>query len=159
VASPKKPTPKASRTDEAKPSAKRPSAKKARATEEVREVECIARVRVTEHGTTEFLIKWNGLDASENSWEPEENLLDDGVRSSPRPSREPVPPRRRAHRTRSPAPRPCARARACEQLYDEFMMATLAKLHPTGGKYAVGDLVDVLGKEDGFEYSWAPAKV
>lgn len=88
----------------------------------MRSVEKITDVRVSKEGNTEFLIKWSGMGAKDNSWEPEENILDD-------------------------------------TLIDEYMKAALVKMAPSAGKYAVGSDVDVLGEADGFEYSWAPAKV
>jgi len=46
-----------------------------------------------------------------------------------------------------------------DSLIDEYMKNRLVKMAPAGGVYAVGTAVDVLGEADGFEYSWAPAKV
>lgn len=111
-------------TEAKRASGKRSSSKKGKepAKEEVRKVERIVDVRVTKVGNVEFLIKWSGLGDKENSWEPEDHILDDS-------------------------------------LIDEYMKARLVKMAPPGGKYAPGSSVDVLGEADGFEYSWAPAKV
>lgn len=46
-----------------------------------------------------------------------------------------------------------------DTLIDEYMKSKLVKMAPSSGKYAVGASVEVLGESDGFEYSWAPAKV
>merc|ERR1712200_276911 len=48
--------------------------KKKKKAEAEYEVESVVSKRGTEEGKVEYLVKWKGYDASDNTWEPIENL-------------------------------------------------------------------------------------
>ena len=58
---------------EEKPKKKKKGKKKKKAEAEY-EVESVVSKRDTEEGKVEYLVKWKGYDASDNTWEPVENL-------------------------------------------------------------------------------------
>merc|ERR1711963_625712 len=58
---------------EEKPRKKKKGKKKKKAEAEY-EVESVVSKRETEEGKVEYLVKWKGYDASDNTWEPIENL-------------------------------------------------------------------------------------
>merc|ERR1711963_303737 len=58
---------------EEKPRKKKKGKKKKKAEAEY-EVENVVSKRETDEGKVEYLVKWKGYDASDNTWEPVENL-------------------------------------------------------------------------------------
>merc|ERR1712107_831225 len=58
---------------EEKPRKKKKGKKKKKAEAEY-EVESVVSKRETEEGKVEYLVKWKGYDASDNTWEPIDNL-------------------------------------------------------------------------------------
>merc|ERR1712203_258181 len=59
---------------EEKPRKKKKKGKKKKKAEAEYEVESVVSKRDTEEGKVEYLVKWKGYDASDNTWEPIENL-------------------------------------------------------------------------------------
>jgi len=59
---------------EEKPRNKKKKGKKKKKAEAEYEVESVISKRSTEEGKVEYLVKWKGYDASDNTWEPIENL-------------------------------------------------------------------------------------
>ena len=59
---------------EEKPRKKKKKGKKKKKAEAEYEVESVVSKRDTEEGKVEYLVKWKGYDASDNTWEPVENL-------------------------------------------------------------------------------------
>merc|ERR1719370_2487260 len=57
-----------------KPRKKKKKGKKKKKAEAEYEVESVVSKRGTEEGKVEYLVKWKGYDASDNTWEPVENL-------------------------------------------------------------------------------------
>merc|ERR1712062_176657 len=57
-----------------KPRKKKKKGKKKKKAEAEYEVESVVSKRDTEEGKVEYLVKWKGYDASDNTWEPIENL-------------------------------------------------------------------------------------
>merc|ERR1711936_1518045 len=56
------------------PRKKKKKGKKKKKAEAEYGVESVVSKRETEEGKVEYLVKWKGYDASENTWEPVENL-------------------------------------------------------------------------------------
>merc|ERR1712203_652059 len=59
---------------EEKPRKKKKKGKKKKKAEAEYEVESVVSKRETEKGEVEYLVKWKGWNASDNTWEPIENL-------------------------------------------------------------------------------------
>merc|ERR1712223_439924 len=59
---------------EEKPRKKKKKGKKKKKAGAEYEVESVVSKRGTEEGKVEYLVKWKGYDASDNTWEPVENL-------------------------------------------------------------------------------------